>query len=170
MQTFKRRNGGRNKHGRGHVRFIRYDNCGKCVPKDKAIKRYKVQNIVAPEGISYFTEASVLDGYHLPKIYVKERWCIGCAIHKKKFSIRSRKDRKNRAPPEDVRRRGPRPEGQAPRLGSVGGGPGGVDDIHDLSVGRGSGGVGGGFGADGAGGGFGAGSLAPDIAGDWPQN
>uniref|UniRef100_A0A8R7PWA8 40S ribosomal protein S26 n=1 Tax=Triticum urartu TaxID=4572 RepID=A0A8R7PWA8_TRIUA len=74
--TFKRRNGGRNKHGRGHVRFIRYDNCGKCVPKDKAIKRYKVQNIVAPEGISYFTEASVLDGYHLPKIYLKERWCM----------------------------------------------------------------------------------------------
>ena len=32
------------------------------VVQDKAIKRYKVQNIVAPEGISYFTKASVLDG------------------------------------------------------------------------------------------------------------
>ncbi|XP_073352048.1 uncharacterized protein [Aegilops tauschii subsp. strangulata] len=150
----------------------RYVGSCRCRPKlsphtrtaapDKAIKRYKVQNIVAPEGISYFTKASVLDGYHLPKIYLKERWCIGCAIHKKKIGIRSRKDRKNRAPPEEVRRRGPRPVGQAPRPGGVGGGPGGV--------GGGSGGTGGAFGAGGAGGGFGAGAPAPNVAGDWPQN
>ncbi|XP_073368041.1 small ribosomal subunit protein eS26x-like [Aegilops tauschii subsp. strangulata] len=165
--TFKRRNGGRNKHGRGHVRFVRCVNCGKCVPKDKVIKRYTWRNIVAKENIRDFTEACALEGYHLPKIYIKERWCIGCIIHKKEIGVRSRKDRKNRAPPERFRRRElPRPEGQAPRPGGDGRGPGGV--------GGGPGGADGGFGAGGpgggAGGGFGAGAPAPNVAGGWPQN
>ena len=41
--TFKRRNGGRNKKGRGHVKRVHCASSGKMVPKDKAVKRFTVR-------------------------------------------------------------------------------------------------------------------------------
>ena len=94
----KRRNNGRNKKNKGHSDTVRCTNCGRCVSKDKAIKRFQQRNMVdasskrdIQENYAYNTA-----DFQMPKIYVKLSYCVSCAIHARIVRVRSVVDRKKR--------------------------------------------------------------------------
>jgi small subunit ribosomal protein S26e len=101
--TFKRRNGGRSKKGRGHAKAINCDGCGRKTGKDKAITRFQVKNIVESAAQRDIRDASAYETYTLPKTYLKVCYCMSCACHRRIVKVRSKikpnNNRKDRAAP-----------------------------------------------------------------------
>jgi small subunit ribosomal protein S26e len=100
----KRRNQGRNKNNRGHVKVIVCSNCGRRCPKDKAVKRFTIKDIVDASSKKDLEEQRAFDQYVVPKLYIKMQYCISCAIHSRIVKVRSVEDRRIRAPPQRVAR------------------------------------------------------------------
>ena len=102
----KRRNHGRNKKGRGNVTRVRCVITGKAVPKDKAIRKMRIAKLVGEPCERDIQEHSVFTEYarspdfgnssFMPKIFVKEYYCIEAAVHKKLVKVRSRTMRRVR--------------------------------------------------------------------------
>ncbi len=96
----KRRNNGRNKNNKGHADAIHCTNCCRLVGKDKAIKRFVIKNMVDASSKRDIEEASVYtdkdEPYTMPKLYVKNQYCIACAIHARIVRVRSTDDKKIR--------------------------------------------------------------------------
>ncbi|AEA38817.1 40S ribosomal protein S26 (nucleomorph) [Cryptomonas paramecium] len=94
--TKKRRNNGRSKKNRGHVKRVQCVFSNKLIPKDKGIVRYTVRNIIEASNLKDIQEACIYDSYCLPKMYFKNIYSIEAAIHNKIVRIRSKEERKNR--------------------------------------------------------------------------
>lgn len=97
--TVKRRNHGRNRHGRNHTKQVVCDGCGCKPPKDKAIKRFTVRNIVDKSSLRDLIDACAIDDYELPKFYIKLHYCVSCAVHRKTVRPRARAVRASRVNP-----------------------------------------------------------------------
>ena len=50
-------------------------------------------------------EASAIEDYRLPKLYIKMQYCISCAVHAHIVRVRSREGRRIRENPMAIRRR-----------------------------------------------------------------
>jgi small subunit ribosomal protein S26e len=98
----KRRNGGRNKNNKGHASIVHCTNCHRVVGKDKAIKRFVIKNMVDASSardikeVSVYNEGKEENEFVIPKIYVKNEYCVSCAIHARIVRVRSVADKRIR--------------------------------------------------------------------------
>lgn len=92
----KRRNNGRKKTNAGHTRPISCSHCARMVPKDKAINKFTVKDVIEGSSKDDLTNAEFYNDFVIPKVYMKLSYCVSCAIHSRIVRVRSRENRRIR--------------------------------------------------------------------------
>ena len=81
---------------RGHTRPISCSHCARMVPKDKAINKFTVKDIIEASSREDVQAVQVYKNFVIPKVYHKLSYCVSCAIHMRLVRVRSAEDRKIR--------------------------------------------------------------------------
>merc|ERR1711920_759660 len=82
---------------RGAPGRVNCDNCGRIVPKDKAIKKFTVRDLIDAASKEDIAKASGLkQATAVPRLMLKMYYCISCAIHARIVAVRSVVDRRKR--------------------------------------------------------------------------
>lgn len=88
----KRKNRGRHKGDKGKEPMVYCDNCGKLVPRSKAV-RITVPYSPVPADLARELEKQ---GAIVPRYYVTKTYCINCAIYLGILKVRAEDERKRR--------------------------------------------------------------------------
>lgn len=64
------------------------------------------RNLVDPSALRDIKDASAFEIYRLPKLYIKQYYCVEAAVHQRIVRVRSAEDRKNREAPSRLKRGG----------------------------------------------------------------
>ena len=82
----------------GRKQIVNCMNCGRMVPRDKAIKRFLIKNMVDSSSAKDVLDASIYKDYDFPKTYQKCFYCVSCACHRRIVRVRNVNLRKVRVP------------------------------------------------------------------------
>ena len=108
----KRRNNGRKKMNRGHTRPVSCSHCARMVPKDKAINKFTVKDIIDASSKEDITAVQVYKQFVIPKVYHKLSYCVSCAIHMRLVRVRSAEDRRIRQVKKQVTKKEDKPKAE----------------------------------------------------------
>ncbi len=90
----KRKNRGRHKGDKGKESVVYCDNCGKMIPRSKAV-RVTVPYSPIPADLAKELEKQ---GAIIPRYYITKTYCINCAIYLGIIKVRPEDERKSRRP------------------------------------------------------------------------